>query len=57
MIDNKARIAKLKEGDYQILFGVKQSTFEKMLEILEAAYIRLHAKCGKNSILHLIMEW
>ena len=47
MIDNQMRIAALKESDYQALFGVKQATFGKMMEILEAAYATLHARGGK----------
>jgi len=54
MKDNKARIAALKESDYQVLFGVKKVTFEKMLEILETAYIKLHAKGGKTPKLSVV---
>jgi len=36
MIDNKARIAKLKLEEYQSILGVRKATFEKMMELLEA---------------------
>ena len=54
MIDNQARITVLKESDYQALFGVKKTTFEKMLDILEAAYVKLHAKGGKKPKLSVL---
>jgi len=38
MIDNKARIARLKPEEYQSILGVKKPTFEKMLELLEAKH-------------------
>ena len=37
-MDNLTRIAKLKDDEYQALFGVKRPTFEAMLAILEEAY-------------------
>ena len=46
-MDNKKRIKKLKTEDYQRLFGVKKVTFDKMLDILEKAYIEKHKKGGK----------
>ena len=46
-MDNKKRMRKLKAGDYQRLFGVKKETFDKMMEILEKAYIEKHRKGGK----------
>ena len=45
-MDNKKRISKLKEKDYQKIFGVKKKTFEKMLEILEETYRQEHLKGG-----------
>lgn len=45
-MNNKERINKLKEKDYQKLFGVKKKTFEKMLEILEEAYRQEHLRGG-----------
>ena len=47
MIDNKARISRLQAGEYQALFGIKKVTFEKMLEILETAYVKLHVRGGR----------
>jgi len=47
MINNTERLSRLKETQYQGIFGVKKQTFEKMLEILEAAYQVLHAQGGK----------
>ena len=46
-MDNAKRIEKLKEKEYQELFGVKKATFEKMLEILNEQYKKEHAKGGK----------
>ena len=45
-MNNKERISKLKEKDYQKLFGVKKNTFEKMLEILEESYRKEHLRGG-----------
>jgi predicted DNA-binding protein YlxM (UPF0122 family) len=47
MIDNIKRIKKLKESEYQELFGVKKPTFDKMLEILEKEYVELHKQGGR----------
>jgi len=41
-MDNETRIAKLKENEYQEIFGVKKPTFEAMLTILEEEYEELH---------------
>lgn len=46
-MNNLERISKLKEKEYQELFGVKKETFEKMLEILENKYKKDHEKGGK----------
>lgn len=46
-MNNKKRMKKLKPADYQRLFGVKKETFDKMLDILEKAYIEKHKKGGK----------
>jgi predicted DNA-binding protein YlxM (UPF0122 family) len=46
-MDNVNRIAKLKDSEYKELFGVKKSTFEKMLEILNEQFTKEHAKGGK----------
>jgi hypothetical protein len=54
MIDNKQRIAQLKAKDYQKLFGVRKETFEQMMEILQTAYVHLHARGGKNPKLSVL---
>ena len=46
-MNNKKRMKKLKAEDYQRLFGVKKETFDKMMEVLEKAYIEKHKKGGK----------
>ena len=45
-MDNKKRISKLKEKDYQKIFGVKKKTFDRMLEILEEVYRQEHMRGG-----------
>ena len=45
-MDNQSRIAKLKEREYQELFGVKKEIFEKMLQILEEQFKIDHKKGG-----------
>jgi predicted DNA-binding protein YlxM (UPF0122 family) len=47
MIDNKRRIEKLKEEEYQEIFGLKKPVFEKALEILEKEYAELHKQGGR----------
>ena len=54
MINNEERIKKLKDEDYQKLFGVKKDTFYKMLEILENSFIDLHKQGGKNPKLSVL---
>ena len=46
-MDNKARVANLKEKDYQRLLGVKKATFDKMLAILKKAYKQEHLMGGR----------
>jgi len=46
-MDNKTRIEKLKEIEYQELFGIRKPTFDKMLDILENAFKRLHEQGGR----------
>lgn len=46
-MNNIKRIAKLKEKEYQELFGVKKATFDKMLEILTEQFKNEHANGGK----------
>ena len=45
-MNNAERIANLKPEQYQKLFTVKKKTFDKMLEILEAAYQKKHLQVG-----------
>ena len=54
MINNEERIKKLKDEEYQEVFGVKKDTFYKMLEILENNYVILHSKSGKNPKLSVL---
>ena len=46
-IDNEKRMADLPTAQYKELLGVDKSTFDKMYEILLAAYEQLHIKGGK----------
>jgi len=46
-MDNKTRIKKLKDSEYQQIFGVRKPTFEAMLAILEEAYEQLHKQGGR----------
>ncbi len=46
-MDNLKRIEKLREKEYQEIFGVKKETFNKMLEILMQQYNKEHTKGGK----------
>ena len=46
-MDNKARVANLKEKDYQRLLGIKKATFDKMLAILKKAYKQEHLMGGR----------
>ena len=54
MINNEERIAKLKSEQYQQIFGVQKATFDKMLEIMKAAYVKLHAQGGKPPKLSIL---
>ncbi len=49
-MDNRKRVKKLKEKDYQKYFGVNKTTFEKMLEILEEADRYKRRKGGRPSV-------
>jgi predicted DNA-binding protein YlxM (UPF0122 family) len=53
-MDNETRIKKLKENEYQEIFGIRKSTFEKMLEILECKYKELHEQGGRPSRLSVL---
>jgi len=46
-MDNFTRIAKLKENEFQQIFGVHRPTFEAMLAILEEVYEQLHKRGGR----------
>ena len=46
-MDNEARVGKLKESEYQELFGVRKPTFEGMLGILQCAYEEMHKQGGR----------
>jgi len=46
-MNNKQRIEKLKETEYQELFGVRKPTFDGILAILERAYEELHEQGGR----------
>jgi len=46
-MDNKTRITKLRDNEYQQLFGVQKPTFEAMLTILEEGYEQLHKQGGR----------
>lgn len=45
-MDNKTRIAKLKETEYQGLLGIFKPTFDKIFEILKCAYKELYEYGG-----------
>ena len=53
-MDNTKRISRLKENEYQEVFGVKKATFEKMLEILNKQYEKEHEKGGKPARLKVL---
>ena len=53
-MDNIKRIAKLKEEEYQELFGVKKTTFDKMYEILTEQFQKEHARGGKPPKLSIL---
>jgi predicted DNA-binding protein YlxM (UPF0122 family) len=46
-MENVKRIEKLKEAEYQKLFGIHKTTFEEILLILERAYKELHSQGGR----------
>jgi predicted DNA-binding protein YlxM (UPF0122 family) len=53
-MDNKKRIEKLKESEYEELFGIHKPTFEAMLAILMRAYGEMHEKGGRPSRLSVL---
>ena len=46
MINNVERIKKLKEENYQKIFGIKKNTFDKMLKLLNESYRIEHLRGG-----------
>ena len=46
MINNAERIKKLKEENYQKIFGIKKNTFDKILKLLNEAYRIEHLRGG-----------
>ena len=46
MINNVERIKKLKEENYQKIFGIKKNTFDKMLKLLNNSYRIEHSRGG-----------
>jgi len=54
VMNNEERIKKLKEDEYQELFGIKKPTFDKMLEILQAKHVELHKKGGRKPKLSVL---
>lgn len=46
-MDNQARVEKLKEKEYQRIFGVTKPIFEQMLAILEETFGKEHSKGGR----------
>ena len=46
-MDNQTRIGKLKEKDYQRIFGVTKPIFQQMLAILEETFCKEHNKGGR----------
>ena len=45
-MDNTTRLARLREKDYQKIFGVTKPIFEEMLEILKETYQQEHRRGG-----------
>jgi len=53
-MDNITRISRLKDNEYQQIFGVKKPTFEGMLAILEEEFEQLHKQGGRPPKLSLL---
>jgi hypothetical protein len=53
-MDNLNRIKNLKESRYQVFFGVRKETFEKMLAIVTAAYDGMRKKGGRKRKLSVL---
>jgi hypothetical protein len=53
-MDNQTRIQNLPEEKYQVLFGVRKTTFDAMLAILENAYKEMRKKGGRKRMLSVL---
>jgi len=53
-MDNEKRIRNLAEEKYQVLFGVRKTTFDAMLAILEVAYEEMQKKGGRRRKLSVL---
>jgi hypothetical protein len=53
-VDNVKRLSNLAEEKYQIIFGVREATIDKMLEILKKANQELRKFGGKPSRLSVL---
>jgi len=53
-MDNKTRIDNLAEEKYLVLFGVRKTTFDAMLAILECAYKEMRKKGGRKRNLSVL---
>lgn len=53
-MNNEIRIAKLAEGKYQEIFGVRKRTFDAMLAILERAYGEMRKRGGPKRQLSVL---
>lgn len=53
-MENKTRIANLKEDKYLVLFGIRKATFDAMLAILESAYGEMRKKGGRRRKLSVL---
>ena len=51
---NEEKIGKMREDEYQEIFGVKKTTFDEMLKILEKNYAERHKKGGKPPTLSVL---
>lgn len=46
-MENEEKIGKMKPEEYQGIYGVTKETFDAMLEVLEAEYLKDHQKGGR----------
>ena len=49
-------VKEYKEEEYRIIFGVEKTTFDKMVEIIEKEYSKLHKKGAEKMVLLLKKE-